>query len=74
MKRNKLSSKDMYNMLTQEQKNISKVLRVHYDQGYASIWEDCGLIRTKEIKKDKSVKNIFSIKYNRKELLKLAIK
>lgn len=71
----KITSKELYRMLTQKQKEELPVLRVHYNikigMFSCSIWEECGLNRTREIKNESN--KVFSIRYNRKELLKHAI-
>jgi len=72
MKLNEMKSKELYNMTTQVQKNTLPVVRVHYKDGDSSIYEDCGLIRAKEIKHDKTLK-VFSMRYNRKNILKYAL-
>ncbi len=74
--KHKFTSKELYGMLRQEQKEMLPVLRIHYKSKLkstgASIMETCGLLRVKEIKK--IAKKLFSIKYNRKELLSLISK
>lgn len=72
MKLSEMKSKELYNMTTQVQKNTLPVVRVHYRDGDVSVWEDCGLIRAKEIKQDKTLK-VFSMRYNRKNLMKYAL-
>ena len=69
MKLSEMKSKELYGMLTQEQRDKLSILRMHYNNNGASIWEDCGLIRAKEIKQDKTL-SLFSMRYNRKNLLK----
>ena len=69
MKMSEMKSKELYNMLNQEQRNTLLVLRMHYKDGNDSVWEDCGLIRAKEIKQDNTL-HVFSMRYNRKNLLK----
>lgn len=73
----KFTSKELYNMLTQKQKEELPVLRIHYRgipmcPGKCSRWETCGLKRVIVIKNNEASK-VFSIRYNRKELLKHAI-
>ena len=67
-----LKSKDMYNMLTNDQKDKLPVLRIHFKtKGLTtniSVWETGGRIKIRELKKN--ALKVYTIKYNRKELMK----
>lgn len=71
MKLDKISSKEMYKTLSRNKKDTLPVITMHYKEGSASIWENCGLIRVKEIKRNAT--KVFSMRYNRIELLKLTL-
>ena len=63
-----MKTKELYNMLKIAQRDTLFVLKAHYKMDGGSIWEDCGLIRFKEIKKNAN--KVFSIRFNRKEIIK----
>ncbi len=72
-----ITSKQLYRSLSKEQRAVLPVLTVHYKTNRLGVTgtsiEDCGLDRYKIIKQDKSTVKVFSLKYNRKELLRHAI-
>ena len=69
-----LSSKELYKMIKVESRETLPVVNIHYrdTKTKSIIYEKCGLQRVREIKRDIDLK-VFSIKYNRKELLERAL-